>query len=123
MDDINENVGFTNEVKPYSMLIDVFKEMTNHLEGHCTVIDINEIRACLNDNIVKTKKRAADELNQSNIEGTGEFISDIFPSTKKLKPTAQSIINDLQNNFYKKSFVDDRLNQSFNTIAIGLTYF
>ena len=24
MDDINENIGFTNKIKPYSMLIDVF---------------------------------------------------------------------------------------------------
>ena len=30
MNDINENVGLINEIKPYSMLIDVFKEMTNH---------------------------------------------------------------------------------------------
>ena len=48
LDDINENVGLINEIKTYSMLIDVFKEMTNHLEGHCTVDDINEIRAYLN---------------------------------------------------------------------------
>ena len=44
------------EIKPYSMLIDVLKEMTNHLEGHCTVDDINEIRAYLNNKIVKAKK-------------------------------------------------------------------
>ena len=40
MDDINEYVGLTNEIKPYSMLIDVFKKMTNHLEDYCTVDDI-----------------------------------------------------------------------------------
>ena len=56
MDDINENVGLTSEIKPYSMLIDVFKEMTNHLEGHCAVDAIYEIRAYLNNKIVKTKK-------------------------------------------------------------------
>ena len=44
IDAINEKVGLTNEIKPYSMLIDVFKEMTNHLQCHCTVDDINEIR-------------------------------------------------------------------------------
>ena len=52
MDDINENVGLTNKIKPYSMLIDVFKEMTNYLEGYCTVDDINEMRAYLNNKIV-----------------------------------------------------------------------
>ena len=44
MDDNVENVGLTNDIKPYSMLIDVFKELTNHLEGHCTHDHINEIR-------------------------------------------------------------------------------
>ena len=85
MDDINENIGLTNEIKPYSMLIDVFKEMTNHLEGHCTVDDINEIRAYLNNKIVEAKKRAVDNLKLSNIEGTGEFISLTLPSSKKKK--------------------------------------
>ena len=38
------------------MLIDVFKEMTNHLERRCTVDAINEIRAYLNNKIVEAKK-------------------------------------------------------------------
>ena len=33
-DEINENVGSTNKITPYSMLIDILKEMTNNLEGH-----------------------------------------------------------------------------------------
>ena len=37
MDDINENVGLTNESTLYSMLLGDFKEMTNNLEGHYTV--------------------------------------------------------------------------------------
>ena len=57
--DINENVSFTNEIKPYSLLIENFKEMTYHLEGHSTVDDINKIRAYLNNNIVKAKKRSS----------------------------------------------------------------
>ena len=73
MGDINKNVGLTNKIKPYSIIIDIFKEMTHHLEGHCTVDDINEIRAYLNNNIVEAKK-AADNLKLSNIEGTVEFI-------------------------------------------------
>ena len=71
MDDINENADLINEIKLYSMLIDVFMEMTNHLEGHCTVDDINEMRAYLNNKIVEAKKRAVDKLKLSNIEGTG----------------------------------------------------
>ena len=59
------------------MLIYVFKEMTNHLEGHCTVDDMNEIRAYLNNKIVEAKKRAADNLKLFNIEGTGEFLFQI----------------------------------------------
>ena len=53
MDDINENVGLTNKIKPNSILIDIFKDMTNHLEYHCTVDDINEIRAYMNNKIVE----------------------------------------------------------------------
>ena len=64
------------------MLIDVFKEMSNHVEGQCRLDNINEIRAYLNDKIVEAKKRAADKLNLSNIEGTGEFISVTLPSSK-----------------------------------------
>ena len=43
------------------MLIDVFKEVTNRLEGHCTVDDTNEIRAYVKKNC-RSKKRAADNL-------------------------------------------------------------
>ena len=98
MDDIEENVGLTNEIKPFSMLIDVLKEITNYLEGRCTVNEINEIRAYLNHKIAEAKKRAADNLNLSSIEETGEFISVTLPSSKKKKLTAQNIINVLNNN-------------------------
>ena len=59
MDDINKNIGLTNEIKPYLMLIDVFKEMTKYLEGHCTVDDINEIGAYLNNKIVEEGKKSS----------------------------------------------------------------
>ena len=62
------------------MFIDVFKKMTNQLEGHCTVDDINEIMADLNNKLVEEKKPAADNLKLSNIEGTGKFISVNLPS-------------------------------------------
>ena len=67
------------------MLIDIFKEMINHLEVHCTMDDINKIRRYLNDKIIKVKKRAANNLNLSSIEGTDEFISVTLPSFKKKK--------------------------------------
>ena len=59
MDNIYENVGLTNEITPYSMLIDVLKEMGNHLEGHCTMDDINDVRAFLNHKIVEAKKKSS----------------------------------------------------------------
>ena len=74
------------------MLIDVFKEMINHLEDHCTVDDINETRAYLNNKIVKAKNRTADDLNLSNIEEIGEFISVTSPSSKKKKITEQILL-------------------------------
>ena len=40
-----------------SILIDVSKELTNHVEGHCIMDDINEIRAYLNNKIIKAKKQ------------------------------------------------------------------
>ena len=46
------------------MLIDIFifKEITSHVEGLCTIDDINEIRGCLNNKIVEAIKKAADKL-------------------------------------------------------------
>ena len=35
------------------MLIDAFKEMTSHLEGHCTVVEINNIAI----KVTKIKKK------------------------------------------------------------------
>ena len=86
-------------------------------------ITINEIRIYLNDKIVEATKREADNSNLSSIQGTCEFISVTLPSSKKKKLTAQSIINFLINYLDKKSSCNERLNQSFNTIEIGLTNF
>ena len=57
MDNISEHVDLTNDITPYSMLIDDFKERTIHSEGHCTMDDINEIRAYLHNKIVKGKNK------------------------------------------------------------------
>ena len=64
-----------------------------------------------------------DNLNLSSIEEIGKFISVTLPSSRKKKNTEQNIINIFNNNLAIKSLYNDRLNQSFNTIAIGLTYF
>ena len=50
------SIGSTNEPSPYSMLIDAFRDMTNHLEGHCTIEEINEIRLYLTNKVTKCKK-------------------------------------------------------------------
>ena len=60
--------------------------MTNHLEGLCTVDEINEKMAYLNNKIVEAKKRASDKLKSSNVEGTGEFISVTLPTSKNKNP-------------------------------------
>ena len=35
------------------MLIDAYREMTSHLEGHCTVEEINEIRLYLTNKVIE----------------------------------------------------------------------
>ena len=32
---IEENIGKTNKIDPYLLVIDTFKEMINHMEDHC----------------------------------------------------------------------------------------
>ena len=44
--DKKSNTGLTYKIFPYSMLIDAFKEMTSHLEGHCTIEESNVMRLC-----------------------------------------------------------------------------
>ena len=43
-ENIEENIGKTNKIDPYSMLIDTFKEMTNPMEVHCCLEDIMKVR-------------------------------------------------------------------------------
>ena len=38
------------------MLIDAFKEMISHLEGHCTIEEINEIRLYSTNKVTQYKK-------------------------------------------------------------------
>ena len=50
-------IGITNNLSPYSMLIDAFKEMTIHLEGHCTTEEINEIILYLTNKVTNYEKK------------------------------------------------------------------
>ena len=43
-ENIKENIGKTNKIDPYSLLIDTFKGMTNHMKDHCCLEDIMEVR-------------------------------------------------------------------------------
>ena len=54
--------------------------MTNHLEGHFTMDDINEICEYLSNKIVEAIKRPADHLNISNNEEEGQIVSVKLPS-------------------------------------------
>ena len=50
-------IGLTNKLFPYSILIDAFKEMTSHVEGHCTIKEINKIRLYFTTKVTKYKKK------------------------------------------------------------------
>ena len=81
------------------MRIDIFKEKINHLEGYCTMDDINEIRVYRNYKIIEAKKRATDNLNISSIEERGEFISMtlLFSKIKKTHTHDTKIMNAFYN--------------------------
>ena len=49
--------GLTNKLSPYSMLIDAFREMTSHLEGHCTIEEINKVRLYFTNKVTEYKKK------------------------------------------------------------------
>ena len=34
---VEDSIGKTNKINPYSLLVDAFKEMINHMEGHCSL--------------------------------------------------------------------------------------
>ena len=59
---IEENIGKTNRIDPYSLLVDTFKEMTNHMEDHCCLEDIMEVRKFFTKKILESKNKAASVL-------------------------------------------------------------
>ena len=62
----DNNIDKTNKIDPYSLLIDKFKEMTNHVEDHCCLEDIMEVREFFTKKIRKSKNKAASILLDSN---------------------------------------------------------
>ena len=51
-ENIEENIGKTKKIDPYLLLIDTFKEMTNHMEGHCCLEDFMEVREFFTKKII-----------------------------------------------------------------------
>ena len=41
---IEHNIGKSNKIELYSMLIDIFKAMTNHMKNHYSLEDVMEAR-------------------------------------------------------------------------------
>ena len=52
----------TNKIDPYSLLIDIFKEMTDHMDDHCCLEDIMEVREFYTKKIIESKNKAASVL-------------------------------------------------------------
>ena len=66
------------------MLIDTFKEMTNHMEDHCCLEDIMEVREFFTKKIIESKNKAASVLTDSNNDDS-KYVSVALPSSKKRK--------------------------------------
>ena len=58
-ENIEDNIGKINKIDSYSLLIDTFQEMTNHIENHCCLEDIMEVRKFLTKNIIESNNKAA----------------------------------------------------------------
>ena len=74
----------TNKIDPYSLLVDAFKEMTNHMEGHCTSEDIMKVRNFFTDMTIESKNKAASVLKYTE-NNDSEYVSVTLPSSKKRK--------------------------------------
>ena len=51
-ENIEYDIGRTNNIEPYSLLIDIFKEKTNHIKDYCYFEDIMEVREIFNRKII-----------------------------------------------------------------------
>ena len=79
-----DNIGKTNKIDPYSLLIDTSKEITNHTEDHCCLEDVMEVRKFFTKKFIESKNKAASVLTDSNNDDS-EYISVTLPSSKKRK--------------------------------------
>ena len=66
------------------MLVDAFKELTNHMEGHCSLEDITRVRDFFTDMTVESKNKAASSLKCTK-DNDSEYVSVTLPSSKKRK--------------------------------------
>ena len=83
-ENIEENIGKTNKIDPYSLLVDTFKEMTNYMEDHSCLEDIMKLREFFTKKIVESKNKAASVLTDSN-NNDSKYVSVTLPSSKKRK--------------------------------------
>ena len=86
------NIGFTNNLFPNSILIDVFKETAIHLEVYCTMEEINKIRLFFTNKVTKYKKKAQNMMKEIPNQEKRSMISVTLSSLKKEKSVEQDII-------------------------------
>ena len=53
-ENIEDDIGKTNKIDPYSMLIDTFKEITIHMEDYCCLEDIMEASQFFTKKIIES---------------------------------------------------------------------
>ena len=84
-DDDKNNIGLTNKLSPYSMLIDAFKEMTSHLEGNWTNEVISEIRLFFTKIVTESKKKTKESMKGCSNMDKHSIVSVTLPSSKRRK--------------------------------------
>ena len=83
-ENLEDYIGKTNKIDPYSLLIDTFKEMTNHMEDHCCLENIMKVREFFTKKILESKNKAVSILLDSSNDDS-EYVSVTLPSSKKRK--------------------------------------
>ena len=84
-DNDKSNIGLTNKLSPYSMLIDAFKEMTSHLEGNWTNELISKIRCFFTKIVTESKKKNKDSMTGCSNMDKHSIVSVTLPSSKRRK--------------------------------------
>ena len=65
-ENIQNDIGKTNKIETYPLLIYLFKKMINRMEDHCSLEDIMEVRDFFDKKIIEAKKMTASVLIDSN---------------------------------------------------------